>query len=114
MASDSRQFQKIYRSKFLINSIYNPQSTILNPQSSIPWAIIQSPPVCGSTARLNKNDPPKNSSEHEDAYDAFDSLADQTKLSKNFNSMTGELNTPQQTTEEDLKIDPADKPKFPV
>jgi len=66
------------------------------------------------SARLHKNDPPKNSSEHEDAYDAFDSLADQTKLSKNFNSMTGELNTPQQTTEEDLKIDPADKPKFPV
>ncbi len=52
--------------------------------------------------------------QQEDAYDAFDSLADQTKLSKNFNSMTGEVSAPQKPTKDDLKIDPMDKPKFPV
>lgn len=66
------------------------------------------------SARDNSPSPDQDAKEQDDAYDAFDSLADQTKLSKNFNSITGEINTPRQPTNDDLKIDSADKPKFPV
>lgn len=54
----------------------------------------------------------KSSNTKDDAYDAFDSLADQTKLSQNFNSMKGEISELQKAAKEDLKIDLADKPKF--
>lgn len=54
------------------------------------------------------------SKEQEDIYGAFDSLADQPKLSKNFNLMTAEMSVSEQAVKGDLKTDSTDKPKFPA
>lgn len=50
--------------------------------------------------------------EQEDIYSAFEALTGQQKLSANFNSITGESEKP--SAKDDVKIDPAEKLKFPV
>lgn len=58
---------------------------------------------------------PAKQKEQEDIYEAFDSLANQPKLSENFNSINGEANSQKSAAKNDIKTDIAsDKPQFPT